>query len=124
MTPTADRRRESLTPAFVAAVALHLGVALIALYAPRPPMGPLGTAVPITVVARGPTTDSRPAEAAPVTQAAQTESPVPQAKAPAPPPTPAPMPAPPTPKTPPVKEVKPAPEPKPTPAPQKAQPKP
>ena len=124
MTVTADRRRESLTPAFLAAVALHVGVALIVLYAPRPPMGPLGTAVPITLVARGPTTDSRPAEAAPVTQSAQTEAPVPQAKAPAPPPAPAPEPAPPTPKTPPVKTVKPTPEPKPTPTPEKAQPKP
>jgi outer membrane biosynthesis protein TonB len=124
MTVTANRRRESLTPAFLAAVALHVGVALIALYAPRPPMGPLGTAVPITLVARGPTTDSRPAEAAPVTQSAQSETPVPQAKAPAPPPAPAPRPAPPTPETPPVKTVKPAPEPRPTPAAQKAQPKP
>ena len=124
MTVTADRRRESLAPAFVAAAALHVGVALIVLYAPRPPMGPLGTAVPITLVARGPTTDSRPAEAAPVTQSAQTEAPVPQAKAPAPPPAPAPEPAPPTPKTPPVKTVKPTPELKPEPTPEKAQPKP
>jgi outer membrane biosynthesis protein TonB len=124
MMVTADRRRQSLTPAFAAAVALHLGVALIVLYAPRPPVGPLGTAVPITLVARGPTTDSRPAEAAPVTQSAQTETPVPQAKAPAPPPAPAPRPAPPSPKTPPLTTVKPTPQPKPTPAPVKAQPNP
>lgn len=124
MTVTADRRRASLTPAFLAAVTLHVGVFLIALYAPRPPMGPLGTAVPITLVARGPTTDSRPAEAAPVTQSAQTESPVPQAKAPEPPPAPAARPAPPAPKIPPVKTVKPTPQPKPTPAPVKAQPQP
>jgi protein TonB len=122
MTATADRRRESLAPAFLAAAALHVGVALIALYTPRPPMGPLGTAVPITIVAHGPTTDSRPAEAAPVAQAAQTETPVPQAKAPAPPP--APKPAPPTPNTPPVQTVKPAPSPTPKPAPVKAQSKP
>ena len=126
MTVTADRRRESLAPAFLAAAALHLGVFAIALYSPRPPLGPLGTAVPITLVAHGPTTDSRPAEAAPVTQAAQTETPVPEAKAPAPPPAPPPRPAPPQPKAPPVKAVKPTPQPKPTPtpAPPKAQPKP
>ena len=124
MTAGADRRRESLTPAFLAAAALHVGVALIALYTPRPPMGPLGTAVPITIVARGPTTDSRPAEAAPVTQAAQTETPVPQAKAPAPPPAPAPRPVPPTPSAPPVKTVKPVPPPPLKPTPLKAQPKP
>jgi len=124
MTVTADRRRQSLAPAFLAAVALHVGVAVIALYTPRPPMGPLGTAVPITLVARGPTTDSRPAEAAPVTQAAQTENPVTQAKAPEPPPAPAPRPAPPAPTIPPVKSVKPTPQLKPTPAPVKAQPQP
>jgi outer membrane biosynthesis protein TonB len=117
MTVTADRRRESLAPAFLAAAALHLAIFLIALYGPRPPLGPLGTAVPITLVAHGPTTDSRPAEAAPVTQAAQTETPVPEAKAPTPPAAPPPRPAPPQPKTPPVKAVKPAPEPKPTPTP-------
>ena len=122
MTVTADRRRESLAPAFLAAIALHLGVALIALYGPRPPMGPLGTAVPITLVARGPTTDSRPAEAAPITQSAQTEAPVPDAKAPTPPP--APRPAPPTPEAPPVKAAKPTPQPKPTPSPVKTQPNP
>jgi periplasmic protein TonB len=124
MTVTADRRRDSLAPAFLAAAALHLGVFAIVLYAPRPPLGPLGTAVPITLVAHGPITDSRPAEAAPVTQSAQTEAPVPEAKAPAPPPAPAPQPAPPQPKAPPVKTVKPAPEPKPTPTPVTAQPKP
>jgi outer membrane biosynthesis protein TonB len=117
-----DRRRDSLAPAFLAAAALHLAVFAIALYAPRPPIGPLGTAVPVTLVAHGPTTDSRPAEAAPVAQAAQTETPVPEAKPPAPPPAPPPRPAPPQPRAPPVKPVKPTLEPAPTPA--KAQPKP
>jgi outer membrane biosynthesis protein TonB len=122
MTVTADRRRDSLAPAFLAAAGLHVAIFAVVLYAPRPPMGPLGTAVPITLVAHGPITDSRPAEAAPVTQAAQTETPVPEAKPPTPPPEPAPRPAPPQPKAPPVKTVKPAPEPKPTPTPVKPQP--
>jgi outer membrane biosynthesis protein TonB len=124
MTVTADRRRESLAPAFLAAAALHLGVFAIILYVPRPPLGPLGTAVPITLVAHGPITDSRPAEAAPVVQSAQTEEPVPEAKAPTPPPAAPPRPTPPQPKAPPVKTVKPEPTPKPTPTPVKAQPKP
>jgi hypothetical protein len=49
---------------------------------------PTGTSVPITLVASGPTTDSRPAEQAPVTHEAQVETPVPEAKAPTPPPPP------------------------------------
>jgi hypothetical protein len=48
--------------------------------------------VPITLVASGPTTDSRPAEPAPITQEAQVETPVPEAKTPAPAPA-APQPA-------------------------------
>jgi outer membrane biosynthesis protein TonB len=41
--------------------------------------------VPINIVASGPTTDSRPAEQAPVAQDARTEAPVPEAKPPTPP---------------------------------------
>ncbi len=116
MTAQARRQGDSLAPAFLAAVALHLGVFALAVFLRPAAIAPMGTAVPITIVTRGPTTDSRAAEAAPVAQAAQTEAPVPQAKAPAPPPTPAPAPAPPKPA--PVKAVKPAPAPVPTPAPQ------
>ncbi|MDQ2861836.1 MAG: energy transducer TonB, partial [Pseudomonadota bacterium] len=82
------RRRESLKPAFLAAVALHVGLfaAVVLLGRPRP--APMGDAVPINIVSSEPKTDSRPAEAAPQTQAAQVETPVPEAKAPAPAPAP------------------------------------
>ncbi len=110
-----SRRQESLAPALLAAAVLHVGLFLIATLNLRPSMAPMGTAVPITLVAHGPTTDSRPAEAAPETQTARAEVPVPQAKAPTPPPAAAPAPAPPTPKPPPVKAVKPTPQPKPLP---------
>jgi protein TonB len=109
----APRRKDSLTPALLAAVSLHVATFLIAAFLGRPSMAPIGTAVPITIVSSAPTTDSRAAEAAKETQTAQTEAPVPEAKAPAPPPTPAP--APPAPKAPPIKAVKPTPQPKPLP---------
>ena len=123
----APPRRNSLAPALLAAAALHVGLFLIATYVARPSFVPMGTAVPINIVSSAPTTDSRPAEAAPVTQAAQTETPVPQAKSP-PPPTPKAPPAPtqpqpkPLPKPTPVKTVTPKPEPKPIP--EKPPPKP
>ena len=58
-----------------------------------------GAVVPVTIVANAPSTDLRPAEEAPVAQAAQAEEPVPQAplESTAPPPQPKPTP-PPTPK--------------------------
>src|SRR5579863_8264978 len=85
MTAALDRRRDSRAPALAAALVLHAGL-LLALVWARPSVLPTGTSVPITLVASGPTTDSRPAEQAPVTQEAQVETPVPEAKAPAPPP--------------------------------------
>jgi outer membrane biosynthesis protein TonB len=106
------RRRDSLLPALLAALVLHVVVFLLATYAGRPPMGPLGSAVPINIVSSAPVTNSRPAEAAPETQSARTETPVPEAKPATPPPAP-PAPAPPTPKAP---SAKPVPV-KPTPAP-------
>ena len=116
MTAARARRRDSLAPALLAAAALHVGLFLAATFLARPTPAPLGTAVPITIVSSAPTTDTRPAEAAPVTQAAQTEAPVPQAKTPPPPPpAPVPAPAPPTPKPPPLKPVQPKPAPKPVP---------
>ncbi len=122
MVPTPPRRN-SLAPALLAAAALHVGLFLIATYVARPNFTPMGTAVPITIVSSAPTTDSRPAEAAPVTQAAQTETPVPQAKPPPPPPPKAaPTPAPPTPEPTPVKTVTPKPELRPIP--EKTPPKP
>jgi outer membrane biosynthesis protein TonB len=113
MTAFSPRRRDTLAPAMIAAAALHLSVFVLAVIFGRPNLGPMGTAVPITLVSRGPTTDSRPAEAAPQTQSAQTESPTPVAKAPSPPPEPAPAPA--APRTPPAAAVRPAPPQKPMP---------
>ncbi|HEY2481620.1 MAG TPA: hypothetical protein VGI30_05420 [Caulobacteraceae bacterium] len=83
-------RRDSRAPALAAALVLHAGL-FLALVSSRPSMLPTGTSVPITIVANGPTTDSRPAEQAPITQEAQTETPVPEAKAPTPPPPAAPQ---------------------------------
>jgi len=87
------RRRESLRPAFLAAVALHVGLFAAVVLLGRPTPVPLGDAVPVNIVSSEPKTDSRPAEAAPLTQAAQVETPVPDAKTPPPPPAP-PQPAP------------------------------
>lgn len=92
-----DRRRWSMAPALLAAAALHLGLLLLMTLTQSPGRAGLGAAVPITLVARGPTTDSRPAEAAPVTQSAQTEAPVAAPVAPSPPAPARPAPAPPTP---------------------------
>jgi outer membrane biosynthesis protein TonB len=107
--PAPYRSRASLGPALAAAVALHVGVFVLAMILGRPSMPPIGTAVPITIVTRGPTTDSRRAEAAPETHEAQTETPRPRAKAPEPPPA-----APPPPPRPKVAPVKPPPPPRPT----------
>ena len=88
MTALPARRRDSLTPAFLAAVALHVGLFLAVIFFKAPMPVPVGDAVPINIVSHAPTTDSRPAEVAPETQAAQVETPVPQEKAPTPPPAP------------------------------------
>ncbi|HEY1447411.1 MAG TPA: hypothetical protein VGF33_02645 [Caulobacteraceae bacterium] len=77
-----------MAPALIAALILHLGMFLALVSFSHPAMLPTGASVPINIVASGPTTDSRSAEQAPVAQAAQVETPVPEAKAPAPPPAP------------------------------------
>jgi outer membrane biosynthesis protein TonB len=90
MTAIDDRRRGDLRPALLAALALHLGLfAFFVATARSPSVSPTGSAVPINIVSSEPTTDSRPAEAAPIAQAAQVETPTPLPKAPAPPPAPA-----------------------------------
>jgi outer membrane biosynthesis protein TonB len=124
MTSLAGRRRDSLTPAFIAALCLHVGLfAALTLFRPTLPL-PLGSAVPITIVSKAPATDSRPAEQAPQTQTAQVEEPVPQAKAPTPPPLP-PQPTPTPPRPTPVKTAPPLKTaPKPAPAPVKPVPTP
>ena len=99
MTTLALKRRDSLTPALLAALVLHIALFLAVTFL-RPAMPlPVGSAVPINIVSSAPATDSRPAIQAPETQTAQVEQPVPQAKAPTPPPavvqpTPAPTPTP------------------------------
>jgi outer membrane biosynthesis protein TonB len=103
-------RRDSRGPALLAAFILHAALLAALIGFSRPSLLPTGTSVPINLVATGPTTNSRPAEAAPVTQKAQTPAPVPEAKAPTPPP-PAPRPV--------VEKATPAP-PKPAPAPRPA----
>jgi outer membrane biosynthesis protein TonB len=111
MRTAGHRPDDTLAPALAGAVALHLALLAVLLFHPAPPMS-IGTAVPITLVAHAPTTDSRPAVQAPVEQAAQTPEPVPEAKAPEPPPPP-----PPQPRRPELKAVEtPAPQPRPAPA--------
>jgi outer membrane biosynthesis protein TonB len=111
MTAASIRRRESKAPALLAAAALHVGVFLALVYLARPSMDlPVGTAVPINLVASAPTTDSRAAEAAPETQEAAVDTPVPQAKAPTPPPAP-PTPVPPAPRAPALEKPTPKPAP-------------
>ncbi len=90
MSMAAHRPGDRMTPALVAAVGMHLALLALLLWNPGvPPLG--GSPVPITIVSHAPTTDSRAAEEAPVTQTAQTEQPVPHAKAPSPPPPPPPQ---------------------------------
>lgn len=111
MTVSGFRRRENMAPALLAALVLHVGLLLALILVHGASLLPTGTAVPINIVANGPTTDSRQAEQAPVEQRAQVETPVPEAK----PPEPAP---------PPRAAAKSAPAPAPAPAPSKAAVKP
>jgi hypothetical protein len=93
MTALPARRRDSLTPAFLVAALLHIGLfAAVILFRGSQPV-PMGDVVPINIVSSAPVTDSRPAQVAPTAQTAQVETPVPLEKAPVPPP-PAPTPTP------------------------------
>ncbi len=121
MRTAGHRRGDNMTPALAAAAAIHLGALALLLWNPGvPPLA--GTAVPITLVAHGPTTDSRPAVAAPVTQTAQTPEPAPRAKAPEPPPPP-PRPQPQKPQVQPKPQAVHAPTPRPLPTPKAPSPK-
>lgn len=123
----ADDRRIALA----GAVALHLAVLALFVLRPSNSLLPVGAAVPVTIVAHDPTTDSRAAQAAPSTQRAQSPEPAPQPAQTAPPPPPSPpKPTPraqtsppprPTP-APALRTVKLPPQPKPTPAPLKPAP--
>ncbi|HEY5106548.1 MAG TPA: energy transducer TonB [Caulobacteraceae bacterium] len=95
MTAFAVRRRDNLSPALMAAAALHLGAfALIAMAVRTPPPAPLGDAVPITLVAGPPQAEAQAAQTAPTAQAAAVDNPVPDASPPEPPPPSKPAPAP------------------------------
>jgi len=109
--------RDSRLPAILAAVALHGALLALLLVAPvkPPPMLPVGSSVPITIVSSATVTDTRPAVQAPETQTAAAPEPTPaappQAPAPKVEPTPAFTPTPPP--------ARPKPErPRPTPPPQ------
>jgi len=80
----AVRRRDNMAPALAAALVLHVGLFLALISFSRPSALPMGTSVPINIVASGPTTDSRAAEEAPVAQDVRVATPVPEAKPPEP----------------------------------------
>ncbi len=111
------RERSEFSGPMLASALLHAGVIAAALISwPWGRQLPLGSAVPINIVANAPVTDLAPAEQGPQDQLAQTEEPVPEA--PAPPAAPPPAPAPPTPQPQPAPKPAPAPpKPAPTPAP-------
>lgn len=111
------RERSEFSGAMLASALLHAGVIGAALISwPWARQLPMGSAVPINIVANAPSTNLAPAEQGPEEAPAQTEEPVPEAPAPPAVPEPAPQPVP----TPP----KPAPKPTPTPAPAKPAPTP
>jgi hypothetical protein len=85
MTDVVIHRPADLRPALMAAAALHVAVfAFITLTVKPSAMPAMGAAVPINIVASGPVTDSRPAEAAPLAQDAMAQIPDPTAKPPQP----------------------------------------
>ena len=90
------RTQTNFSPAIIASGVLHglIAAALLIAWLRNSTPITLGSAVPVTVVATGPTTDIRPAEQGPEEQVAQTEEPVPETPpapaAPVPTPTPAP----------------------------------
>jgi type IV secretory pathway VirB10-like protein len=86
MTAWSERQRDNIAPALLAATALHAALLAALIWVHRPSLLPTGSSVPITLVASGPTTDSRPAIQAPSVQEAQ--APAPSAEPPAPPPAP------------------------------------
>lgn len=114
------RERSEFSGAMLASTLLHAGVIVAAMISwPWARQLPLGSAVPINIVANAPVTDLAPAEQGPEDLSAQTEEPVPEAPAPpaAPAPTPQPVPPPPKPAPAPAPAPKAAPVPKPTPTP-------
>lgn len=123
------RDRSEFSGAMVASALLHVGIFAAALIGwPWSKQLPVGSAVPINIVANAPSTNLAPAIEGPEELPAQTEAPVPDAPTPPAAPEPAPVPTPPQP-TPkpapqPAPQPKPAPTPPPKPAPTKPAPKP
>ena len=121
------RERSEFSGAMLASTLLHAGVIVAAMISwPWARQLPLGSAVPINIVANAPVTDLAPAEQGPDDLPAQTEEPVPEAPAPPAAPAPAPQPVPPPPKPAPAPAPAPkaAPVPKPAPTPKPAPAKP
>jgi len=113
------RERSEFSRAAIASALLHAGIFAAALIGwPWGRTLPVGSAVPINIVANAPSTNLAPAIQGPEELPAQTEQPVPDAPTPpaAPEPQPVPTPPQPTPKTPPpTPAAKAAPTPKPAP---------
>lgn len=83
MTELTWNHRDNLAPAVTVALVLHLGVyAAIVLLDRRPMVLAMGSAVPIEIVSRGPTTAPPNAEIAPENQQASAEAPAPLAPMP------------------------------------------
>jgi protein TonB len=122
------RERSELSRPMAASALLHAGIFAAALIGwPWGKTLPVGSAVPINIVANAPSTNLAPAVQGPEELPAQTEQPVPDAPTPpaAPEPEPVPTPPQPTPKAaPPQPAPKPAPAPTPKPAPAQPTPKP
>ncbi|WP_309603923.1 energy transducer TonB [Phenylobacterium sp.] len=112
--------RQELSPAMVGSVLLHASVAALLMVSWNFTRDlKVGAIVPVTLVARSPAPDPRPAEPAPVEQAAQAAEPTPDAPLESTAPPPAPKPAPPVPTPKPAPTVA-----KPMPAPAPARPAP
>ncbi len=117
------RERSEFSGAMVASALLHVGVFAAALIGwPWAKQLPVGSAVPINIVANAPSTNLAPAIEGPEELPAQTEAPVPDAPTPPAAPEPAPVPTPPQPAPKPAPQ--PTPQPKPTPTPPTPKPAP
>lgn len=117
-------RRFVISPAAVASVVLHVGIAAAFMISWGDRDLKVGSVTPVTIVSSAPDADLRPAVQGPETLEAATEQPTPEAPAePAPPPQPVPPQPAPMPKAAPTPAAKVAPTPAPKPA-QKAAPTP
>lgn len=119
------RERSEFSGAMVASALLHVGIFAAALIGwPWAKQLPVGSAVPINIVANAPSTNLAPAVQGPEELSAQTEAPVPDAPTPPASPEPEPAPTPPQPAPKAAPQPAPAPKPAPTPTPKPAPAKP